>query len=356
MKTGRSVRSGSVFGTARSGSRKPTVYSEPTAELAVNNAKYIRLCKELYLGKRSIDELRGFERFVNLEVLWINGNKIKQVVNLDGNFRIKGLFAHNNIIDTLEGSSITKFKFLRELHLNGNKLSDLSVCLEMLSKMQYLETLNLFGNPLAEENLYRLRVIDAIPSLRVLDKHRVTEQEKEEAKIKVRGVLKHKDAPVDAEALLKRPNPFSVLSGCTKLLYEDVDRILEERAAKEEEAANAAKASSSTLLETKSECQGGNTMPLPWKFGTKSAFVGLSNGRKVPKPHVVSRKDLIRLSNYPAEEIIEQQRAQREREQKEEATNNSSSTSDLHYKKKIKKDWMPGMCQAPMCAFQSFQF
>ena len=52
------------------------VVSNPRAELAVDNAKYVKACTELHLAKRNIEFLWGFDRFVNLEVLWLNGNKV----------------------------------------------------------------------------------------------------------------------------------------------------------------------------------------------------------------------------------------------------------------------------------------
>ena len=50
-------------------------------------------CTELYLGNKGIEKLRGFEPFVNLDSLWLNGNKLKKINNLDGNFRIRTLYA-----------------------------------------------------------------------------------------------------------------------------------------------------------------------------------------------------------------------------------------------------------------------
>ena len=50
--------------------------SDPYAELAVKNAKYVKACTELYLANKGIEEIDGFDRFVNLEVLWLNNNKV----------------------------------------------------------------------------------------------------------------------------------------------------------------------------------------------------------------------------------------------------------------------------------------
>lgn len=51
-------------------------------------------CTELYLSKQGTEQLAGFERLVNLEVLWINDNKLVAINNLDSNIRIKQLYAH----------------------------------------------------------------------------------------------------------------------------------------------------------------------------------------------------------------------------------------------------------------------
>lgn len=53
------------------------VLSNPIAELAVNNARYIRECTELHLAHRGIEVLWGFDRFTNLSVLWVNDNKVR---------------------------------------------------------------------------------------------------------------------------------------------------------------------------------------------------------------------------------------------------------------------------------------
>jgi Leucine-rich repeat (LRR) protein len=51
-------------------------------------------CTELYLGDKGIEQLAGFERLTNLEVLWLNDNKLTAITGLDSNVRIKQLYAH----------------------------------------------------------------------------------------------------------------------------------------------------------------------------------------------------------------------------------------------------------------------
>lgn len=51
-------------------------------------------CTELYLGGKGIEQLAGFERLTNLEVLWLNDNKLTAITGLNSNMRIKQLYAH----------------------------------------------------------------------------------------------------------------------------------------------------------------------------------------------------------------------------------------------------------------------
>jgi len=62
-------------------------------------------------------------------------------------------------------------KFLQILFLNDNKLRNLDENLSFLKTFSFIKNLNLFGNPLSEEPEYRARVIDAIPSLELFDRH-----------------------------------------------------------------------------------------------------------------------------------------------------------------------------------------
>ena len=94
------------------------IVSDPSNELAVKNARAVKDTKELYMAHRSIDVIGGFEVFVNLEVLWLNHNKVSLIISpitsiqsyyimlsqltsidsLDANIRIKSLYAFNNEI------------------------------------------------------------------------------------------------------------------------------------------------------------------------------------------------------------------------------------------------------------------
>ena len=154
------------------------VKGDPWSVLPVKTRKYAKECIEIVLSKRKITELVNFEAFKNLEALWLTNNCLTSINGLDENFRIKILCCGKNRITTLEGSSISKMKFLETLYLNNNKLKNLELVLSNLKNFSFLKNLNLFGNPVAEEPEYRPRVIYVLKSVEIFDRHKVTDMEK----------------------------------------------------------------------------------------------------------------------------------------------------------------------------------
>lgn len=140
--------------------------SDPMGELPVLNAKYITDCEELHLAKKGIRQLAHFDRFINLEVLWLNGNSLKKLEGLDNQIRMFELYVHDNQIETMEGS-LKNMKFLKKLMLYNNNLRDLKRQIEVIARLPFLEELDLFGNSVAEEKNYRLYVIYRCPSVKV---------------------------------------------------------------------------------------------------------------------------------------------------------------------------------------------
>jgi hypothetical protein len=65
--------------------------------------------------------------------------------------------------------------------IGDNQLRDLDVFLEFISRFAFLDQLDLFGNPLAEEPDYRLKIIKAMPQIKILDRHMVTQIERTKA-------------------------------------------------------------------------------------------------------------------------------------------------------------------------------
>lgn len=139
---------------------------------------------------------------------------------------------------TLDGSSLLSFTFLKELRLYDNKLKDLVGTLAVLSKLRHLEDLDLFGNPVQEEENYRLHVIRAVPSLVVLDRHVITDEERAKAGRYAsyeRGSNRSGDTTSSSIAAKKKKAaviagaPPQEMSGTVKMLYKEVAAIQREQ-------------------------------------------------------------------------------------------------------------------------------
>ena len=157
------------------------VLSQPTLELVASAAKHVKNCKELVMSGRGITELAGLEEFVALEVLWLDGNRLRSLDGLGENFRLKELYAHGNEIATLRDAAILSATFLRVLALRDNRIAGLDSSLKVLKRFRHLEELDLHNNPVCEEANYRLHVIKRLPWLCVLDRHHITEEERRKA-------------------------------------------------------------------------------------------------------------------------------------------------------------------------------
>lgn len=165
------------------------VKSNPYAELPRPNDKFAASCAELHLGRKGISELFWFEKFTSLHTLWLNNNELISLAGLENNTRLLNLHCHNNRIMRI-GGTLRMLKYLVTLTLNCNALNDMDDVLGELQHLSKLTYLDLFDNPITQEDNYRLRVIAALPWVQVLDKHEVGDHERKEAKKVMRRMLK----------------------------------------------------------------------------------------------------------------------------------------------------------------------
>jgi hypothetical protein len=165
---------------------------DPVAMLAMQSHE-CRHVTELHLGSKRLGAVHpNIQLFVNLEVLWLNDNKLPDVAGLlpvgtpaltdgaRGCMRLKRLYLSNNSIHHLVGN-IQRLKYLEVLLLANNRLTNMEQVSQMLAHLRFLKQLDLFGNPLAEEQNYRLFIIHSHPQIELFDRQTVTAVERREA-------------------------------------------------------------------------------------------------------------------------------------------------------------------------------
>ena len=157
------------------------IFADPYFELPFRSDKYAGVCEEMHLGERKITDLKDFKAFISLAVLWINDNDLTSFDGLETNFRLKEIYAHNNKFARLGEECLSHVTFLSKLTLSNNKLDDLENVIEELKPLAHLQHLDLFDNPIAQVDNYRLRMIGELSTLHILDRHEITEEERVEA-------------------------------------------------------------------------------------------------------------------------------------------------------------------------------
>ena len=184
------------------------VYANPYDELPLKSDKYASTCTDIHLGGRNITKLTGFDKFISLDTLWLNDNKLKSFEGLEDNFRLKGLHLFGNRLKGLKRHCLQPFKFLATLTLNDNQLDDIDNVLRELKCLKNLKTLNLYSNPIAEEDNYRLRVLVAMPSVTTFDRHAVSAEELEEVQKFKEKMKKLKNLDLAGSKKKKAYDPF----------------------------------------------------------------------------------------------------------------------------------------------------
>lgn len=184
-----------------------------------------------------------FQDFPNLEVVWLNNNNLKTLDPIRTNFRIKHVYCINNQLVNVD--AVKKLKFLETLILSNNQLEGVNKFLDITASnhahvgldknnnvsknFAFLLKLDLQDNPLASEPYYRLRMIKAIPSLRILDQKMITMDERTKA-AKIDLALGYvPDTKSGKKAKRGHKNVTKGFSKGEKLLYNEVERINKEK-------------------------------------------------------------------------------------------------------------------------------
>jgi len=128
--------------------------------------------EELYLAHSDLNSVHSLASYKSLHVLWLNANRILKVDFLQKNYQLTELYLQENMIISIAGA-LKHLTCLQVLLLHANQLTCKHSTISELKHMLTLKTLNLFGNPLSQEEDYRLYVIFNVPSLQLLDRKSV---------------------------------------------------------------------------------------------------------------------------------------------------------------------------------------
>merc|ERR1712147_3014 len=149
----------------------------------MGSQQHVNACRE-----RELD-LRGY-KFAEIENLgatldqfdsfMMNDNDVKKVENFPYLPRLKAVYLANNRIRKINPDITSNIINLKEINLANNELKDFAD-IAPLAGFKKLEYVVLTGNPIASQKNYRHYVINAIPTLRVMDFKRISKSEREEA-------------------------------------------------------------------------------------------------------------------------------------------------------------------------------
>ncbi|VDL96000.1 unnamed protein product [Schistocephalus solidus] len=159
--------------------------------------------KVLYLAKNGIRSLRSLQlhRMPSIRTLFLQGNELTTVENLDGLVELRDLVLDDNRIRKFSEASFPSNWNLQEVHIEGNRLKELHhishlcklqrlfVGRNKLDSLENLDTvfthlkslkhISMLDNPITKKNLHRIILCARIPSIECIDGTPVTELEKQ---------------------------------------------------------------------------------------------------------------------------------------------------------------------------------
>ncbi|EKF31111.1 hypothetical protein,leucine rich repeat protein, putative [Trypanosoma cruzi marinkellei] len=182
---------------------------DPIRALRIPRSRF-HTVRELTLCRKGITRLHSNVQLLkNLDTLIIRNNRLRQIDFLipprnsrevfsdsrvheesalveipHGTLRgcrfLRHLYASHNCLQTLDGD-VPYLRHLEVLFLAHNRLSNLNAVSAQLRPLKCLRELDLRGNPLCDEEGYRLFLIHEHPHLEVLDRRVVRDEERKEA-------------------------------------------------------------------------------------------------------------------------------------------------------------------------------
>ena len=147
---------------------------------AISNLTALRKLDVLDLHSNEIRLIEGLAGLTDLRVLNLAGNRISAVHNLSSLQALTELNLRRNNIESV--AELDKLPALQRIFLSHNLLASFND-VQCLFSVKFLIELSLDGNPLSDSDpaLYRNKIVGGIDSLRHLDLKRITDVERTQA-------------------------------------------------------------------------------------------------------------------------------------------------------------------------------
>ena len=197
--------------------------------------------------------------FPNLQVIYLNNNKLTKLDNLNFCIRLEIIDARDNQISHIH---LPKQSFLKELYLANNNFTDVDLFIEEASNLRNLEILDLRNNLLTQVRGYRQMIISKFQSLKVLDGLEVLVSERQKANLQKSdkaSTTKTKRRPCSMLDFLKSA-PLSEPDKEVIKKSEHIRKLMEKKRKEEEEEQTKAARLQREEFEAKNKI---NDIPIP---------------------------------------------------------------------------------------------
>ncbi|KAE8578800.1 hypothetical protein XENTR_v10023778 [Xenopus tropicalis] len=149
--------------------------------LKIDNLWQFNSLTKLQLDNNIIEKISGLDTLVHLVWLDLSFNNIEVIEGLKALTKLEDLSLYNNRISVVE--NMDTLSNLQVLSLGNNNLTSLENLI-YLRKFKQLRTLSLAGNPLSEDDQYKLFIAAHLPNLAYLDFRLLNENIREMATMK----------------------------------------------------------------------------------------------------------------------------------------------------------------------------
>lgn len=196
----------SILPTQKPSKYQSKVQPQPPLENDTDDKPILPTLEVLHLGYNGIKDLAllGLNKIPSLKSVFLQGNEISKVCGIENLTNLRSLVLDRNRIKSLNESSLISQWKLNELHMDDNRLKDLShfgnlqhlqrlflannriseiVELDKLEPLLNLVEISLINNPCARRHLHRPALVYRVPSLHVIDGITINDEERAKADI-----------------------------------------------------------------------------------------------------------------------------------------------------------------------------